>query len=130
MGFLSRVFGSKSSFEEVQHIPVVPEEKFAVVEGRLIDGRPFVGSLNLAYKDYRLKSRYPWFLKVAIGLDEQNCTENGLPHPDESNLANRMEDRLVEKIQSLTTAHYLGHIFSDSFLDVYLHLDDPEPAHQ
>lgn len=65
-----------------------------------------------------------------IGLDEGNLYENGLPVADESSVANRMEDRLVETIKTLGTAHYLGHLFNDSFLDIYLQLDDPEATHK
>jgi len=86
--------------------------------------------LTGGYKGYGLKERFPWCLKLAIGLDEENLYDNGLPLPDESYVANRMEDKLVEDIKSRCTAHYIGHLFNDSFLDVYIHLDDPEPAHQ
>lgn len=126
--FLRKTFGDREGNQD--HTQIFPEESFAVFESKLADGRPIVGSFNMAYKGYTLKERYPWCLKIAIALDEENLYENGLPLGDESHVANRMEDRLVEDIRSRCTAHYIGHLFNDSFLDVYIHLDDPEPAHQ
>lgn len=126
--FLKKIFGSGESKND--EVPVFPEESFSVVEAKLEDGRSVVGSFNMAYKHYALKERFSWCLKIAIALDEESLYENGLPLADESYVANRMEDKLVEDIRSRCTAHYIGHLFNDSFLDVYVHLDDPEPAHQ
>ena len=125
---LKRIFGSGENKNDDG--PTFPDESFAILETQLTDGRPMVGSFNLAYKNYPQKKRFPWCLKIAIALDEENLYENGLPMADESHVANRMEDKLVQDIRSRCTAHYIGHIFNDSFLDVYVHLDDPEPAHQ
>jgi hypothetical protein len=126
--FLNRMFGSQG--DKAEKIEIYPIESFSVFEAKLVDGRPMIGSFNMAYRDYNLKDRFPWCLKLGIGLDEGNLYDNGLPLGDESYIANRFEDRLIEAIRVLSTTHYIGHVFNDSFLDVYVHLDDPEPAHQ
>jgi hypothetical protein len=127
MSLFSMIFGSGAKAAQSQD--VFPVEKFMVIEGK-IDNQPVIGSFNAGYKDYSLKKKYFWCLKLAIGLDEGNLYENGLPKGEESAVANKLEDELVEKIKSLTTAHYLGHLFNDTFLDVYIYLDDPEVVHQ
>ena len=129
MGFLSTLFGCGQS-NNTGTKNIYPQESFAVVEAMLADNKPVVGSFNMAYKTYDKKAKYPWCLKIAIGLDLGNVNENGLPsNPEESTIANRLEDELFSEIQKLAIAHYIGHLFNDAFLDVYIYLDDPEKVH-
>jgi hypothetical protein len=65
-------------------------------------------------------------LNIALNLD--SVYENGLPHQNESDVANKFEDELVENLKKVTTIHYIGHMYNDSFLDIYIYLDDPERA--
>jgi len=125
MGFLSALFGHGQGNESRN---VFPKESFSVLEGTIGD-KPVVGSFNMAYKTYDKKAKYPWCLKIAIGLELENLFENGLPKQDESAIANKLENELLENIQKLTTAHYVGHLFNDTFLDVYIYLDGPEKVH-
>ena len=127
MGFLSTLFGcGQSNKAETQDI--FPQESFSVVEAE-IDGKQVVGSLNMAYKTYDKKAKYPWCLKIAIGLELTNLLENGLPNHEESSIAYKLEDELLAEIKKLATAHYIGHLFYDTFLDVYIYLDDPKKVH-
>jgi len=125
MGILSALFGHSQGNEAKN---VFPKENFSVLEGNIGD-KPVVGSFNMAYKTYDKKAKYPWCLKIAIGLELENLFENGLPKREESAIANKLEDELLEKIQKLTTAHYVGHLFNDTFLDVYIYVDDAEKVH-
>jgi Family of unknown function (DUF695) len=127
MGFLTTLFGCKQSNKRMS-TEMFPKENFSVVEAK-IKNKPVIGSFNMAYKTYDKKSNYPWCLKIAIGLDLANLFENGLPKNEESAIANKLEDELLAEIQKLTTAHYIGHLFNDTFLDVYIYLDDPEKVH-
>jgi len=34
------------------------------------------------------------------------------------------------EIKKIATAHYIGHLFYDTFLDVYIYLSEPEKVHQ
>ncbi|WP_422104826.1 DUF695 domain-containing protein [Winogradskyella sp.] len=129
MGILSSLFGYGQN-KKLESDKIFPKEEFAVVQAKLEDGRPAIGSFNFAYKNYEYKSQYPWCLKIAIGLDLEKCKENGLPEPEETSIANKFEDELLKNIKEMTTSHYVGHLFNDTFLDVYVYLDDPEKVHQ
>jgi hypothetical protein len=125
IGVFSALFGRGQETKT----DILPKENFSVLEGRLGD-KPVIGSFNMAYKTYDKKAKYPWCLKIAIGLELGNLFENGLPQKEESEIANRLEDDLLANIQKLGTAHYIGHLFNDTFLDVYIYLADPESVHK
>ena len=129
IGILTSLFGYGQDNNTASD-KIFPEEKFSILEASLTNGNPVVGSLNMSYKNYNKKSKYPWCLSISIELKLENCKENGLPDAEESLIANRFEDELLEKIKGLTTGHYVGHIFNNSFLDFYIYLDDPEKVHK
>jgi len=120
----SSVFGCKGQ----NKTPIYPKESFSVIKGELSSGKPLMGSINMAYKNYDKKSDYPWCLELNIALNLDSVYENGLPHQNESDVANKFEDELVENLKKVTTIHYIGHMYNDSFLDIYIYLDDPERA--
>ena len=122
--FLTSVFGCKGQ----NRTPVYPKESFSVVKGELANGKPLIGSINMAYKNYDKKSDYPWCLELNIALNLDGVYENGLPHQDESDVANKFEDQLIENLKKVATIHYIGHMYNDSFLDIYIYLDNPETA--
>ena len=127
--FLSTFFSCNGQNKKTENAEIFPKENFSVVEAKLND-KPVIGSFNMAYKEYANKPKYPWCLKIAIGLDLKNLYENGLPKSEETAVANKLEDELLVEIQKITTAHYIGHIFNDTFLDVYIYLDDPKKVHE
>jgi uncharacterized protein DUF695 len=124
--FFSTLFGCGNKKQMANDI--YPNENFSVFEA-ILDDNPIIGSMNLAYKDYPKKDTYAWCLKIAIGLELGNCYENGLPKSKESQIAVKLEDELLKEIKDITTAHYIGHIYFNSFLDVYIYLDDPKEVH-
>lgn len=130
VSFLSMLFGcgGQSKKPIMTTSDIFPPESFSVVKGKLND-KPVVGSFNRAYKNYDKKNKYPWCLKIAIGLDLDHLFENGLPKQEESQIANKLEDELLAEVMKITTAHYIGHLFNDTFLDVYIYLDDPKKVH-
>ncbi len=128
MGFLSTLFSCGQN-NKTEPKNIFPKESFSVIQAKIGD-KPVIGSFNMAYKTYDKKAKYPWCLKIAIGLDLENLYENGLPKDEESAIANKLEDELLAEIQKLTTAHYIGHLFNDTFLDVYIYLDDPKKVHE
>jgi len=109
---------------------IYPKENFSVIEGTLDNGISLVGSINLAYENYSRKENYVWCLKVYIALDTSNLYKNGLPLPEESQIAIQLEDVLMTEIKKLSVAHYIGHIFNDTFLDFYVYLNEPEKVHK
>ncbi|MDN5215023.1 DUF695 domain-containing protein [Fulvivirgaceae bacterium BMA12] len=121
---LSKLLGcSKAKNESKSTAAIYPEESFSIIESSLQDGKPVVGSFNFGYKNY------PWCLKIAIGLDQERVFENGLPMKEESQVAFKMENEFIEQIEKRTTAHYIGHLFNDEFLDIYWCLEEPEKIH-
>ena len=126
--FLSTLFGCVQNKQSVTKY-IYPPESFSVVEATF-KGKPLIGSFNMAYENYDKKANYPWCLNIAIGLDLESLFDNGLPKDNESAIANKFEDELFDKIKKITTAHYIGHLFNDSFLDVYIYLDNPEKVHK
>ena len=127
--FLSTLFGCTGQDNKSKTTEIFPPESFSVLEATMANGKPCIGSFNMAYKKYDQKAKYPWCLKIAIGLELEHLFENGLPKNEESAVANKLEDELLAEIQKLSTAHYVGHLFNDKFLDVYIYLDDPKKAH-
>ena len=120
--------GQKNKTDKEENI--YPTEKFSVIQATMANGKPVIGSFNFAYKNYDKKAMYPWCLKIAIGLNTDSLFENGLPKDSESKIANKLEDDLLAEVKKLSTAHYVGHLFNDTFLDVYIYLDDPEKVHK
>ena len=84
----------------------------------------------MGYKNYSNKDKFPWCLKISIALNLDSCFANGLPKDSESKIANKLEDDLFEEIKKKATAHYIGHICGDTFLDTYIYLDSPKVVHE
>ena len=68
---------------------IYPKENFSVVEATF-NGKPEIGSFNMAYKNFRDKANFPWCLNLHIELDSKNLYANGLPLPDETKIANKL----------------------------------------
>jgi hypothetical protein len=117
--FLQTLFGCKT----------LPKESFSVIESTL-NGKPVIGSFNMACREFKQKKDYPWCLTVSIALDLQNLYPNKLPLPSETKIANDEEAQLVSKIEKITKTIYVGHLFNDTFLDVYIYLDEPEKVNE
>jgi hypothetical protein len=126
--FLSILFGCGQNGKP-ESKDIFPTESFSVIEATL-NNKPVIGSFNMAYKNYDKKIKYSWCLTISMALDTANLFENGLPKSNESAIANKLEDELLLKIKKLDTAHYVGHLFNDTFLDIYIYLDEPEKIHQ
>ena len=127
MSLFTTLFGCGGQVKNTETKNIYPEERFSVLQAE-IDGKPVIGSMNMSYKDYDKKEEYIWCLKITIGLD--SLQQNGLPQGDEAIIAKQLEDELTGKIKKLAITHYIGHIFYDGFLDVYIYMADPNKAHR
>ena len=105
------------------------KESFSVIESTL-NGNPIICSFNMAYRDFKQKSNYPWCLTISIALDLKNLYPNKLPLPEETQIANDIQDQLVSKIKKITKVEYVGHLFNDAFLDIYIYLNKPDRVHE
>lgn len=88
-----------------------------------------IGTVNASLKNYNNKKKFPWCLTISIALEERNLNKNHLPNQQESDIANKFKDVLVAQIEKLVPAKYVGHLYNDGFLDVFIYLKDPENAH-
>lgn len=127
---MAAIFSALSGFKSKNQNSVYPPEKFSVVEAKLSNGKPVVGSINMGYKSYTHKEQYPWCLTLNIALDLNGVYKNGLPLKSESDIANKFEDELINSIRKITTAHYICHLYNDTFFDVYIYLDHPEKVNE
>ncbi len=107
---------------------IFPADSFFLVNA-IIYNKPVVGSFNFAYKHYKQKEKYPWCLKLSIALNLDSVFDNGLPFDSEYAIATKLENELLTEIKNLATAHYIGHLFNDTFLDVFIYLDEPQKVH-
>ena len=120
--FLSSIFGSKAQTKSA----IYPPENFSVLQATLANGKPAIGSFDMGYKKFDKKSQYLWYLEINVGLDLKHVDKNGLPNKDESDIANRFEDYLIAEIRKVAVLCYVGHLYNDTFLDIYAYTNDPE----
>lgn len=100
---------------------------FSVIQATSNNGELLsVGTIDISYKNFNDKARYPWCLLISIALDERNLFDNKLPRDGESAIANNLEDRIITEIEKMATLQYVGHIYYDGFLDIYIYLNDPK----
>ena len=125
VSLMSALFGCSGKRNTNETTDVYPKESFSVLKAQL-NGKPVIGSFNMAYKDYGEKEKYSWSMIISIGLDSTGLYDNGLPKPEESAVAEKLEDQLVDGIKKITTAHYIGHLFNDTFLDIYIYTNEPK----
>lgn len=128
MGFFASIIGCKSANPQTGKA-VFPKESFSVIEAQQGD-KKIVGSINMAYREYTQKANYPWCLTISVALDEMQVDSSGLPSKKESDIAYKMEDEFLDKISEYSTSHFIGHLFNDSFLDIYIYLDKPEKVQE
>ncbi|MBI1307468.1 MAG: DUF695 domain-containing protein [Bacteroidetes bacterium] len=119
----------KKKLSSDNSVNIYPVESFYMWESTMVDGKPAIGMFNYGYAHFSLKHNYPWFLKIAIALDLESIDERGLPIEDELRTARELEDELIMNLKKITTVHYIGHLFNDSFLDIFCYLLEPKLVH-
>lgn len=123
MGILGLLWSCKNSKNE-DFIVTYPEENLGVIKAQYSDGSLAIGAFNRGYKEYTDKSNYPWSLIITMDLNPENCNPNGLPKAEENELANKLEDELVESMSTISPTHNVGHLFNSNQLDIYLYVRD------
>lgn len=108
----------------------VVEEQFAVVDGEFENGVKIIGTINMAYKEFQDKRTYPWCLHIVVELDQDSLFVNKLPLRSESTLAYALEDELVAGVKKIATTQFIGHVFYDGMMDIFLYLKAPEVVNQ
>ena len=123
MGILGLFWNCKDSKNEDFKV-TYPEEKLGVIKAKYSDGSLAIGAFNRGYSDYADKSNYPYSLIITIDLNPDNCNANGLPTAEENELANKLEDELVESMSKISPTHNVGHLFNSKKLDIYAYVRD------
>lgn len=101
-----------------------PGENYDVIEHIDADGYLTFITANLAYRDFRFKQEFPWFLKITMNVKVYN--ENGHPLPEEAEVLNSFEEFLDKKIKEGTVAHYIGRTTLYKKREILYFLAEPE----
>lgn len=94
------------------------------------DGKGTLCSIDMAYENYDNKQKYPWCLMMVIELDPNKIFPDGLPIAEEVKTTHYQEQEILAELQKLSTVHYVGHIYSDSFMNIFTYIDDPAKIHE
>ncbi len=128
--FFSALFNrSEKKAEPETRSGLYPRDSFSLLQSER-DGRAVVGTINKAYATYDRKNQFPWLLHIEVKLEPAYVQENGLPNDAENEVANDFEEYLMSEIKKRTTAHYIGHVFFDGYLDIYIYLPEPKVIHE
>lgn len=100
-----------------------PGEKFDVVEQTDKDGYLTFVTVNFAYRDFRYKDSFPWFMKITMKVNAYN--ENGHPEEEEAEVLNSFEDFLDATIKEHGIAHYIGRTTLYKKREILYYVDDP-----
>ena len=126
--FFSSLFGGSEKTGSGEETSVFPVDSFSILQGES-EGKAVMGSVNKGYRNYSRRAEFPWCLHIGVTLATDSLQSNGLPKDDEIEIAYKQEDELVNEIKNIETAHYIGHLFNEGYLDVYLYLPDPQKVH-
>lgn len=102
-----------------------PGESFSVLQA-VHEGIMFVALINMAYRGYAYKAKFPWFLSILIPLIDE-C-ENGIPNAEDAKALNTFEDIINNKLAETCSYHFLGRITGDGYREICYYLDEPEQA--
>jgi hypothetical protein len=102
-----------------------PGESFSVLQA-IHEGIMFIALINMAYRGYTYKAKFPWFLSILIPLIDE-C-ENGIPNAEDAKDLNNFEDVISAKLSESCSYHFIGRITGDGCREICYYLDDPQKA--
>lgn len=102
-----------------------PGESFSVLQA-VHEGIMFIALINMAYRGYAYKAKFPWFLSILIPLI--NECENGIPNSEDAKDLNDFEDMMHDKLTQSCSYHFLGRVTGDGCRELCYYLDDPQKA--
>jgi hypothetical protein len=100
-----------------------PGEEFSLLE-LTGENKLFIALINMAYKGYRYKAKYPWSLSISIPLI--NPGENGIPNPNDSIALDEFEDKLNERLIDTCAFQYVGRITGEGSRKLMYYLNTPQ----
>ena len=104
-----------------------PGESFSVLKA-VHEGIMFIALINMAYRGYAFKAKFPWYLSILIPLIDED--ENGIPNAEDAKDLNDFEDLISEKLSQSCSYHFLGRITGDGYRELCYYLDNPEQANR
>lgn len=100
-----------------------PEEAFSLLK-LTNENNLFFALINMAYKGYIYKFKYPWFLSISVPLI--NPGENGIPNPNDSKALDKFEDSLNKRLIETCAYQYVGRITGDGYRELLYYLNTPQ----
>lgn len=103
-----------------------PKESFSILKATDENGGLIFITANYAYKNYKFKADYPWFLWIEIETKDKN--ENGHPTNSEAKFLNQMEDLIDAELRKVCVSHYIARTTLNGSRELLYYVDDPEKA--
>jgi Family of unknown function (DUF695) len=123
----TKLFSFQNSNEKGVEQERFPEENFSNSQTTDENGGLVIVTANGAYKNYKFKADYPWFLLVQIKTIEKN--KNGQPTNTEAESLNQVKDLISTELKKVCVPHYIGHTTSNGLRELFYYVDDPEKAY-
>jgi hypothetical protein len=101
-----------------------PKENFSILKATDENGGLIFITANYAYKNYKFKADYPWFLWIEIETKDKN--ENGHPTNSEAKFLNQMEDLIDAELRKVCVSHYIARTTLNGSRELLYYVDDPE----
>lgn len=121
--------GNKNDGNKQQTKVVIPTESFSVIEYE-IDGKPAIGTVNTALKDFSHKDVYSWYLSIIIDFDKYQ--ENGMPTSEEYKVVLLFADLLDDKLRNdddAPNALFVAREIRNGFCHLIYYVKDPDTAY-
>jgi hypothetical protein len=122
MGLFSFLKGKKNAAGQERF----PKESFSILQATDQNAGLIFITANYAYKDYKFKSDYPWFLWIEVETKDKN--KNGHPTSGEAKILNQMEDLIDAELKKVCTSHYIARTTLNGSRELLYYVDDPEKA--
>ena len=103
--------------------PIYPEEDFVVGQIETEEGVEFV-LINQAYDNYPNKKYFPWCAHILLEFKFMN--ENRHPTDQESEVLNKIEDKIENFLKKKHKVHFIGRVTRKNYRDLIYYIDSPK----
>ncbi|MGY6650084.1 DUF695 domain-containing protein [Wenyingzhuangia sp. IMCC45574] len=118
----------KNGFKEKDKIRELIPLRFIEKRISLPNNKSGISLFNSSYRKFKKRNAASWCLNITVSLDKKFCDKDGLPLIEESFISSQFEKKLIVELmsESDTNIHYVGHIYKEFCLEMYLYLESPE----
>ena len=103
--------------------PIFPKEKYSIFK-LTINNSLALATINTGYNNYLNKIFYPWYVEIIIDINDKN--ENGHPTNEESEILNRLEEKITDFLKQTQTIHPIGRFTRNGERDIFYYIDKPK----